>query len=152
TATSGGTASTSTRGWTPAAARVPGVFDADLSHLRTIVVAGGPVTPPLIQQDAEPGIYLQQAWGLTETAPFATHLPVERTLDKLGSAGIPMPYTEIRVVDRRLTNQWAPVPAARWWCAARTSSWGTGRTGKPPAPPSTTRAGSTPATSATSTR
>jgi fatty-acyl-CoA synthase len=82
-----------------AVARVPGVFDADLSHVRTIVVAGAPVPPFLIQQYAEHGLWLQQAWGLTETAPFATHLPVERTLDKLGSAGIPMPHTEIRVVD-----------------------------------------------------
>jgi fatty-acyl-CoA synthase len=67
--------------------------------VRTIVVAGAPVPPFLIQQYAEHGLWLQQAWGLTETAPFATHLPVERTLDKLGSAGIPMPHTEIRVVD-----------------------------------------------------
>jgi fatty-acyl-CoA synthase len=82
-----------------AVARVPGVFEADLSHVRTIVVAGAPVPPFLIQQYAEHGLWLQQAWGLTETAPFATHLPVERTLDKLGSAGIPMPHTEVRVVD-----------------------------------------------------
>lgn len=79
--------------------RVPGVFDADLSQLRSIVVAGAPVPPSLIQEFAEHGIWLQQAWGLTETAPFATHLPVERTLDKVGSAGIPMPYTQVRVVD-----------------------------------------------------
>jgi fatty-acyl-CoA synthase len=81
-----------------ALAKVPGVFEADLSHLRTVVVAGAPVPPSLIQQYAEHDIWLQQAWGLTETAPFATHMPVERTLDKLGSAGIPMPYTEVRVV------------------------------------------------------
>ncbi|GLZ11999.1 fatty-acyl-CoA synthase [Actinomadura sp. NBRC 104425] len=82
-----------------ALARVPGVFDADLSSLRTIVVAGAPVPPSLIELYAEHGIHLQQAWGLTETAPFATHLPVEHTLAKLGSAGIPMPYTQVRVVD-----------------------------------------------------
>ncbi|MFF0818184.1 long-chain fatty acid--CoA ligase [Rhodococcus sp. NPDC003318] len=79
--------------------RVPGVFDADLSHLRSVVVAGAPVPPSLIREFSEHGIWLQQAWGLTETAPFATHLPAERTLDKLGSAGIPMPHTQIRVVD-----------------------------------------------------
>jgi fatty-acyl-CoA synthase len=82
-----------------ALARVPGFFDADLRHLRSIVVAGAPVPPTLIEQYAEHDITLQQAWGLTETAPFATHLPAERTLEKLGSAGIPMPYTEVRVVD-----------------------------------------------------
>lgn len=79
--------------------RVPGFFDQDLSSLRTIVVAGAPVPPSLIKQFADHGVMLQQAWGLTETAPFATHLPAEMTLAKLGSAGVPMPYTEVRVVD-----------------------------------------------------
>ncbi|MCK8616297.1 acyl-CoA synthetase [Gordonia sp. C13] len=88
--------------------RVPGVFEVDLSHVRSIVVAAAPVPPSLIREFADHGIWLQQAWGLTETAPFATHLPVERTLDKLGSAGIPMPYTEIRVVD---VASRTPVPA-----------------------------------------
>jgi fatty-acyl-CoA synthase len=82
-----------------ALARVPGFFDADLGQLRAVVVAGAPVPPSLVQTYADHGLLLQQAWGLTETAPFATHLPAERTLDKIGSAGIPMPYTEVRVVD-----------------------------------------------------
>jgi fatty-acyl-CoA synthase len=82
-----------------ALARIPGVFQADLSSVRSIVVAGAPVPPSLIRRYAKHGVLLQQAWGLTETAPFATHLPVERVLDKVGSAGIPMPYTEVRVVD-----------------------------------------------------
>ncbi|MEV6381883.1 long-chain-fatty-acid--CoA ligase [Streptomyces sp. NPDC051773] len=84
--------------------RVPGLFDQDLSRLRAVVVAGAPVPPSLIQRYAEHGVLLQQAWGLTETAPFATHLPAERTLEKLGSAGIPMPFTDVRVVDA-VTNQ-----------------------------------------------
>ncbi|MEU5095247.1 long-chain fatty acid--CoA ligase [Streptomyces sp. NPDC020996] len=87
-----------------ALARVPGAFDRDLSELRAVVVAGAPVPPSLVQQYADHGVLLQQAWGLTETAPFATHLPAEHTLDKLGSAGIPMPYTEVRVVDS-VTNE-----------------------------------------------
>ncbi|GGJ34157.1 long-chain-fatty-acid--CoA ligase [Streptomyces brasiliensis] len=82
-----------------ALARVPGVFDSDLSALRSVVVAGAPVSPSLIRLYADHGVLLQQAWGLTETAPFATHLPAEHTLDKAGSAGIPMPYTQVRVVD-----------------------------------------------------
>lgn len=87
-----------------ALSRVPGAFDADLTRLRSVVVAGAPVPPSLIELYAGHGILLQQAWGLTETAPFATHLPIERTLGKIGSAGIPMPHTEVRVVDA-LTNQ-----------------------------------------------
>ena len=91
--------------------RVPGAFEADLSELRSIVVAGAPVSPSLIRQFAEHGVWLQQAWGLTETSPFATHLPIEHTLDKIGSAGIAMPHTEVRVVDAA-TNQPLPAGAA----------------------------------------
>ncbi|MGP3911332.1 AMP-binding protein [Nonomuraea sp. 10N515B] len=87
-----------------ALSRVPGVFDMDFTPLRSIVVAGAPVPPALIELYAAHGVLLQQAWGLTETAPFATHLPAEHTLTKAGSAGIPMPYTEVRVVDAH-TNQ-----------------------------------------------
>ena len=82
-----------------ALARVPDFPDQDLSQLRAVVVAGAPVPPSLIELYARHDVVLQQAWGLTETAPFATHLPAEHTLDKLGSAGIPMPYTDVRVVD-----------------------------------------------------
>ncbi|MEV5835479.1 long-chain fatty acid--CoA ligase [Nocardia sp. NPDC052112] len=82
-----------------ALARVPGLFRTELPSLRSVVVAGAPVPPSLIESYAAHRITLQQAWGLTETAPFATHLPAEHTLTKIGSAGIPMPYTEVRVVD-----------------------------------------------------
>jgi fatty-acyl-CoA synthase len=79
--------------------RVPGVFDRDFSSLRAVVVAGAPVPPSLIEDFAAHGVWLEQAWGLTETAPFATHLPREWTTTKLGSAGVPMPHTEVRVVE-----------------------------------------------------
>jgi fatty-acyl-CoA synthase len=82
-----------------ALARVPGFADADLSSLRAAIVAGAPVPPQLITDYAERGVLLQQAWGLTETAPFATHLPAGLTAKKTGSAGVAMPYTEIRLVD-----------------------------------------------------
>lgn len=79
--------------------RQPGFTDADLSHLRSTIAAGAPVPPALIASYAERGVNLQQAWGLTETAPFSTYLESGKTLDKLGSCGVPMPYTEVRVVD-----------------------------------------------------
>lgn len=79
--------------------RVPGFFEADLSALRSTIAAGAPVPPALIESYAEKGIRLQQAWGLTETSPFSTYLESSMTLEKLGSCGIPMPYTEVKVVD-----------------------------------------------------
>ena len=79
--------------------RVPGFSEADLSSLESVIVAGAPVPPSLISDYAKRGILLQQAWGLTETAPFATYLPARMTQAKLGSAGIPMPFTQVRLVD-----------------------------------------------------
>ncbi|MFH8516072.1 long-chain fatty acid--CoA ligase [Streptomyces gelaticus] len=79
-----------------ALARVPGFTEADLSALRAVIVAGAAVPPRLIEDYAHThGVLLQQAWGLTETAPFATYLPAALTLEKTGSAGLPMPYTQV---------------------------------------------------------
>ncbi|GAA3777376.1 long-chain fatty acid--CoA ligase [Streptomyces phyllanthi] len=81
-----------------ALARVPGFAEADLGALRSAIVAGAPVPPQLIRDYADRGVLLQQAWGLTETAPFATYLPAGLTREKTGSAGVPMPYTGIRLM------------------------------------------------------
>jgi fatty-acyl-CoA synthase len=79
--------------------RQPGFEQADLSQLRSTIVAGAPVPPALISEYAAKGVLLQQAWGLTETSPFSTYLESAKTSDKLGSCGVPMPYTSVRVVD-----------------------------------------------------
>lgn len=73
--------------------------DADMSSLRATICAGAPVPTALIQEYAAKGMAVQQAWGLTETAPFATYLPARMTGVKAGSCGEPMPYTEIKLVD-----------------------------------------------------
>ncbi|MFI6577839.1 long-chain fatty acid--CoA ligase [Nocardiopsis sp. NPDC050513] len=82
-----------------ALARQPGFADADLSSLRAPVVAGAPVPPSLVLEYDEAGLRLQQAWGLTETAPFATFLPPDLATAKPASAGVPMPYCEVRLAD-----------------------------------------------------
>lgn len=72
---------------------------ADISSLRALICAGAPVPPSLLTQYEDKQIKVQQAWGLTETAPFATYLPSEMTFTKPGSCGIPMPFTQVKVVD-----------------------------------------------------
>lgn len=76
-----------------------GFTDSDLVSLRAIICAGAPVPPALIRRYLEKGLVVQQAWGLTETSPFATYLPPRMTEEKLGSCGIPMPYTQIKLVN-----------------------------------------------------
>jgi fatty-acyl-CoA synthase len=71
----------------------------DISSLRALICAGAPVPPVLLRQYEVKGVPVQQAWGLTETAPFATYLPAELTYQKPGSCGMPMPYTDVRIVD-----------------------------------------------------
>lgn len=73
--------------------------DANIGSLRALICAGAPVPPILISQYEHKGVPVQQAWGLTETAPFATYLPTELTYAKPGSCGIPMPYCDVRIVD-----------------------------------------------------
>jgi fatty-acyl-CoA synthase len=70
----------------------------DLSSLRAAVVAGAPVPPTLVTEYAEHGVALQQAWGLTETASFATYLPPHLVRTHPASAGHAVPCTEVRVV------------------------------------------------------
>jgi acyl-CoA synthetase (AMP-forming)/AMP-acid ligase II len=85
--------------------RTPAFATGDRSSLRAVHVAGAPVPPSLIAEYATLGIMLQQAWGLTETAPMAAYLPVAQTMTKLGSAGVPAAYTEIRLVRPGTTEQ-----------------------------------------------
>lgn len=80
-----------------ALARTPGFAEADLGALTAAVVAGAPVPGQLVRDYAAHGVRLQQAWGLTETAPFATCLPPHLIGEHPDSAGFPMPYTEIRL-------------------------------------------------------
>ncbi|MFD9548615.1 AMP-binding protein [Nocardia salmonicida] len=81
-----------------AAAAVPEFADADLSALRTAVTAGAPAHAELIGRYLDRGVTLQQAYGLTETL-FATCLPAQQAATAPASAGLPLPYTEIRVID-----------------------------------------------------
>ncbi|MEV0696800.1 long-chain fatty acid--CoA ligase [Saccharopolyspora sp. NPDC050389] len=82
-----------------AIARTPGFERADLSALRAAIVGGAPVPDQLVRDYSARGVKLQQAWGLTETAPLATYLPPQLVDGHPGSAGFPMPHTEIRLID-----------------------------------------------------
>ncbi|MGH3837302.1 MAG: AMP-binding protein, partial [Pseudonocardiaceae bacterium] len=87
-----------------AIARLPGFASADLSGLRTAVVAGAPAPPALITEYADRGVVLQQGYGLTETL-FSTCLPAAKTRQKIGSVGVALPFTEIRLVEEGTGNE-----------------------------------------------
>jgi fatty-acyl-CoA synthase len=72
---------------------------ADLSCLRMITVAGAPVPESLIAPWADRGVAIQQAYGMTETAPSGTLLSAADAARKRGSAGQMCFFTDVKVVD-----------------------------------------------------
>jgi fatty-acyl-CoA synthase len=80
-------------------AQHPLFASTDLSSLEVLACGGAPVPEALIRLYKERGIRLCQGYGLTETAPFASFLGSRWIETKLGSAGQPPLYGEVRVVD-----------------------------------------------------
>ncbi len=85
----------------------------DVSSLRLVACGGSAVPLSLMQTFQETyGVYIQQAWGMTETSPLATvakPLPgvsEERQWEMRVSQGRPMCGVEVRVVD----DEGAPLP------------------------------------------
>jgi fatty-acyl-CoA synthase len=81
-----------------AMAREPGFATRDLSALRTIGAAGAPVPLPTLHTWLARGVTMQQAYGMTEAAPGATVLDSADAERKVGSAGKPVFFTDVRVV------------------------------------------------------
>lgn len=77
----------------------PGFDAADLSSVRMLICGGAPVPEPLLRLYESRGMPIQQGYGLTETSPTVTFLMAEHGLAKLGSAGTPPMFTEVRIVD-----------------------------------------------------
>ncbi|WP_205677692.1 acyl-CoA synthetase [Brevibacterium aurantiacum] len=72
---------------------------ADLSSLRFVNSGGAPIPVSLIEAFQAKDIMFCQGYGLTETSPGCTFLPAANALDKAGSAGRGVPFTEVRVRD-----------------------------------------------------
>ncbi len=76
----------------------PDFATADLSSLRLILCGGAPVPEPLLRLYNARGVPLNQGYGLTETAPAGTFLNNDFALAKLGSAGKPQFFVDLRIV------------------------------------------------------
>ena len=76
----------------------PDFTGADLSSIRVIMCGGAPVPEPLLRLYNARGIPLNQGYGLTETAPSGTYLGPDFALAKLGSAGKPMFFVDLKIV------------------------------------------------------
>ncbi|HET9656894.1 MAG TPA: long-chain fatty acid--CoA ligase [Kineosporiaceae bacterium] len=70
----------------------------DLSRVRNLLCGGAPVPEPLIRAYTERGLSFIQGYGMTETSPGALLLDRDRVQTKLGSAGYPHFFTDVKVV------------------------------------------------------
>jgi long-chain acyl-CoA synthetase len=71
----------------------------DLSSLRFVTCGGAPLAPEVAEQFMRrvPSVSIRQGYGLTESAALLSTNPVGR--EKLGSVGLPVPGTEVRILD-----------------------------------------------------
>jgi long-chain acyl-CoA synthetase len=78
----------------------PRVRHFDLSSVRVISVGSAPVPVELLRKVKElmPDCTIIEQWGLTEAAIIGTSNPVHGVI-KIGSAGLPCPSVEIKIVD-----------------------------------------------------
>ncbi|OZC83936.1 p-hydroxycinnamoyl-CoA synthetase [Rhodococcus sp. 06-412-2C] len=77
----------------------PAWISTDLSSLRRLIAAAAPVPPRTLRTYTERNIRLCQGYGLTETGPGALILIPSDVERKLGTAGVPHFFTDVRVVD-----------------------------------------------------
>jgi fatty-acyl-CoA synthase len=81
-----------------AMAREPGFASRDLSALRSIGAAGAPLPLPTLRTWLDRGVTMQQCYGMTEAAPGCTVLDSADAERKVGSAGQPVFFTDVRVL------------------------------------------------------
>ena len=81
-----------------AMSREPDFATRDLSALRTIGAAGAAVPLPTLRTWLDRGVTMQQAYGMTEAAPGCTVLDSADAERKVGSAGRPVFFTDVRVL------------------------------------------------------
>ena len=77
----------------------PDFDDADLNSLGWVYCGGAPVNEQAVLRCAQRGIPVCNGYGMTEAAPLISILGPDEAVDKLGSAGKPGFFTDVRIVD-----------------------------------------------------
>jgi fatty-acyl-CoA synthase len=81
----------------------PGWADADLSSVRNLSCGGSPVPTETIRRYLARGLVFVQGYGMTEVSPGALYLDRAHVTSKVGSAGVPSFFTDVRVVTEDMT-------------------------------------------------
>jgi acyl-CoA synthetase (AMP-forming)/AMP-acid ligase II len=80
--------------------RSPQWHSADFTNLRMFMTGGAPVHERLLRTSHERGFNVLQGYGLSEAGPFVSVLEGANALRKLGSAGHPALFVDVRIVGR----------------------------------------------------
>lgn len=82
----------------------------DLSSLK-VCISGGAALPEKIKNDFEKkvGVPLCEGYGLSECSPVAAVTPIAGAVRKANSIGLPVPGTEIRIIDPEFPDRDVPV-------------------------------------------
>ena len=72
----------------------------DLSSIQGCGSGGAPIPVEVIKQfEAKTGAVIFEGYGLTETSPVVTINPTDTETRKIGAVGLPLPNTDIKIVD-----------------------------------------------------
>jgi acyl-CoA synthetase (AMP-forming)/AMP-acid ligase II len=84
--------------------RAPTWARADLSSIRYVISGGNIVHESLIRAYVDRGVAFLQGYGLTEAGPMALMLDESDALRKLGSAGLPPMFVDVRIARSDLSD------------------------------------------------
>lgn len=68
-------------------------------HLRTVLVGGGPIDPPLVERARTRSMPMSPTWGMTETTSQFATMPLDRAERSPGAVGPPLKGGSYRIVD-----------------------------------------------------
>jgi long-chain acyl-CoA synthetase len=97
----------------------------DLGRMGTMFLSGAAALAPEIAQKFKQhtGMPITEAYGLTETSGGGTHINLSSfskitgfaAVEKLGSIGIPVPDTEVKIIDLETNEEAAPGKEGELW-------------------------------------
>ncbi|WP_026265181.1 o-succinylbenzoate--CoA ligase [Arthrobacter sp. 135MFCol5.1] len=77
----------------------PAWASTDISSLEKLTCGGSAIPTRVIEAYEARDIGFTSCYGMTEASPGVTMLPIERSREKIGSAGLPHFFTDMRIAD-----------------------------------------------------
>ena len=71
-------------------------------QLKTLLLGGGPITQPVVQQALAKNIPIMPSFGMTETCSQIVAVPTDEVANKIGAAGYPLHDVAIKIGDPKM--------------------------------------------------